>query len=143
MRRRYPFLPVLVVVLLAAFSLAGQSTATADKSATTKSTATTKAGVLPKTPWGDPDLQGVWFVTQDVPLERGPWFRLMWLSNRDFCHLMERCIEAEKLPPFVILNGMSANAGMRWDIGTTRKLVGYAPQDDVTRPAIATSDAGH
>jgi uronate dehydrogenase len=72
-------------------------------------------------------------LASDVPLERGPWFRLMWLSNRDFCQLMERCIETEKLPPFVILNGMSANTGMRWDIEATKKLVGYEPQDDVTR----------
>jgi NAD+ dependent glucose-6-phosphate dehydrogenase len=69
----------------------------------------------------------------DLPLVRGPWFRLMWLSNRDFCHLMERCIEAELALPFAVINGMSANTGMRWDIEYTRKLVGYQPQDDVTR----------
>jgi len=43
---------------------------TAAKSAAPKSTATAKAGPAPKTPWGDPDLQGVWFVMEDVPLER-------------------------------------------------------------------------
>jgi uronate dehydrogenase len=80
-------------------------------------------------------------LPQDVPPERGPWFRFMWLSNRDFCQLMERCIDAENLPSFAILNGMSANTGMRWDIETTRKLVGYEPQDDVTRPAVASSEA--
>lgn len=72
-------------------------------------------------------------LARNLPAERGPWFRLMWLSNRDFCQLMERCIEAENLPPFVIFNGMSANTGMRWDIGETKKLVVYEPQDDVTR----------
>ncbi|MCF6148992.1 MAG: NAD(P)-dependent oxidoreductase [Candidatus Kuenenia sp.] len=61
------------------------------------------------------------------------WFRLMWLSNRDFCHLMERCIEAEVSDNFVVVNGMSANTGMRWDIGYTKKTVGYQPADDVTR----------
>ena len=69
----------------------------------------------------------------DLPLERGSWFRLMWLSNRDFCHLMERCVEAELVTPFAVINGMSANTGMRWDIDYTRKLVGYEPKDDVTR----------
>jgi hypothetical protein len=34
-----------------------------------KTTAATKAGPL-RTPWGDPDLQGTWFVMYDVPLER-------------------------------------------------------------------------
>jgi uronate dehydrogenase len=71
---------------------------------------------------------------EDVPAERGPWFRLMWLSNRDYCHLMERCILASLPERFVIVNGMSANTGMRWDIESTRRLLGYQPQDDVTRP---------
>jgi uronate dehydrogenase len=71
----------------------------------------------------------------DVPPGR-EWFRLMWLSNRDYCHLMERCLLAEGTPPFAVLNGMSANTGMRWDLGATRRLVGYSPQDDVNaRPA--------
>jgi hypothetical protein len=29
-----------------------------------------KAGPAPKTPWGDPDLQGTWFVLESAPLER-------------------------------------------------------------------------
>jgi uronate dehydrogenase len=72
---------------------------------------------------------------QDVPVERGPWFRLMWLSNRDYCQLMERCLLADLTTPFAVVNGMSANTGMRWDIEHTRRLIGYQPQDDVTRPA--------
>jgi uronate dehydrogenase len=70
---------------------------------------------------------------QDIPPEREDWFRLMWLSNRDYCQLMERCLWAEPVPRFAVLNGMSANAGMRWDVEATRRLVGYDPQDDVTR----------
>jgi uronate dehydrogenase len=73
---------------------------------------------------------------QDIPRDRGDWFRLMWLSNRDYCQLMERCVVAEPVPPFVVLNGMSANTGMRWDIDSTRCTVGYHPQDDVTRPPV-------
>jgi uronate dehydrogenase len=69
---------------------------------------------------------------QDVPSERGPWFRWMWLSNRDFCQLLERCLLAELAIPFAVVNGMSANTGMPWDIDFTRRLVGYEPQDDVT-----------
>jgi nucleoside-diphosphate-sugar epimerase len=69
----------------------------------------------------------------DIPPERGPWFKLMWLSNRDFCRLMERCIEADASIRFAVINGMSANSGMRWDIEYTRRLVGYEPQDGVTK----------
>jgi uronate dehydrogenase len=72
---------------------------------------------------------------QDIPPERGDWFRLMWLSNRDYCQLMERCLLADMSLRFAVLNGMSANTGMRWDLSATRQLVGYDPQDDVTRPA--------
>ena len=71
---------------------------------------------------------------EDVPLERGDWFRLMWLSNRDFCRLMECCLLAPDSLRFAILHGMSRNTGMRWDIEATRQLVGYEPKDDVTRP---------
>jgi nucleoside-diphosphate-sugar epimerase len=69
----------------------------------------------------------------ELPPQRGPWFRNMWLSNRDFCHLMERCIEAKPDVGFAIINGMSNNTGMRWDIEHTRKVVGYEPQDDVSK----------
>ncbi len=70
---------------------------------------------------------------QDISPERGDWFRLMWLSNRDYCQLMERCIVAELPERFVVVNGMSYNTGMRWDIEYTRRILGYQPQDDVTR----------
>jgi uronate dehydrogenase len=73
---------------------------------------------------------------QEIPPQRGSWFRLMWLSNRDFCQLMERCIVADLPVPFAVVNGMSANTGMRWDIEYTRQLVGYAPRDNVTQPAL-------
>jgi hypothetical protein len=33
----------------------------------------------------------------------------------------------------VIVNGMSANRGMRWDLTDARTLLGYQPQDDVTK----------
>jgi NAD+ dependent glucose-6-phosphate dehydrogenase len=70
----------------------------------------------------------------DIPAEREAWFRLMWLSNRDYCQLMERCLVSELALPYAVVHGMSANAGMRWDLATTRRLVGYAPQNDVARP---------
>ena len=69
----------------------------------------------------------------DIPPERGPWFRMMWLSNRDFCQLMERCIEADHSIRYAVVNGMSANTGMRWDIEHTRRFLGYEPRDDVLR----------
>lgn len=70
----------------------------------------------------------------DIPADRDEWFRLMWLSDRDFCQLMERGIEADLGETrFAVVNGMSNNTGMRWDIAYTGQLLGYAPQDDVTQ----------
>lgn len=68
---------------------------------------------------------------QEIPSERGPWFRLMWLSNRDFCQLMEKSILADSSLRFAVVNGMSANKGMRWDIDHTQRLIEYEPQDGV------------
>ncbi|MEE1613506.1 NAD-dependent epimerase/dehydratase family protein [Microvirga sp. CF3016] len=62
------------------------------------------------------------------------WFRNMWLSNRDFTAVMERALlaDTEAWPqPGIVVNGMSANRGMPWDVETTRRLIGYEPQDDI------------
>ena len=53
---------VLYVLLLVSVCAVGQSTA---PTAAQKGTY-----VPPKTPWGDPDLQGLWPNQQDIPLER-------------------------------------------------------------------------
>jgi len=64
-----------VVALVAAVSMRGQNPAapTKGKAAQTKATPAkgpAKATAPLRTPWGDPDLQGTWFVMADVPLER-------------------------------------------------------------------------
>ena len=71
MARRHLLLGFAVasaVALVSVASLRGQTAKSKSaKSTTAKSTA--KAGPL-RTAWGDPDLQGTWFVLYDVPLER-------------------------------------------------------------------------
>ncbi|MGO4524203.1 NAD-dependent epimerase/dehydratase family protein [Microvirga sp. 2MCAF35] len=62
------------------------------------------------------------------------WFRNMWLSNRDFAAVIERALlaDAKAWPqPGIVVNGMSRNRSMAWDIETTRRLIGYEPQDDI------------
>ena len=56
------------------------------------------------------------------------WGQLMWLSNRDLCQAMQSAVNAENIG-FAVLNLMSDNPGMRWDIETTRRTIGYAPTD--------------
>jgi hypothetical protein len=63
--RRGALAGVLGLVCLAAVSISGQTPASS-----AKSTGPAKAGTFPRTPWGDPDLQGTWFVLAEVPLER-------------------------------------------------------------------------
>ncbi len=77
MQRRYfltMFAATGALALVSVASLSGQNAGTASKSKSTKSAATknastAKTGSL-RTAWGDPDLQGTWFVLYDVPLER-------------------------------------------------------------------------
>jgi NAD+ dependent glucose-6-phosphate dehydrogenase len=58
----------------------------------------------------------------------GGWGQAMWLSNRDLCQAMERAVLAEGVG-FAVLNLMSDNPGMRWDIETTKRTIDYSPQD--------------
>jgi hypothetical protein len=44
------------------------------------------------------------------------------------CHAIERAVLAEGIG-FTVLNLMSENPGMRWDIETTKRTIGYEPQD--------------
>jgi hypothetical protein len=72
MRQRYLaslglLVGVLAIISVAAILMAGQTSTTA-----VKPPALPKSGPAPKTPWGDPDLQGTWFVLEAVPLERSP-----------------------------------------------------------------------
>ncbi|MCP8940332.1 NAD(P)-dependent oxidoreductase [Alsobacter sp. SYSU M60028] len=62
------------------------------------------------------------------------WFRNMWLSDRDFAQLLERALLADASgwpSPAVVVNGMSANRGMAWDLRPGERWLGYRPQDDV------------
>jgi NAD(P)-dependent dehydrogenase (short-subunit alcohol dehydrogenase family) len=68
------------------------------------------------------------------------WFRSMWLSNRDYAQVMECALRADATPwdaRAVVVNGMSANRAMPWDIGLTTRLIGYEPKDDIAK-ALAT-----
>jgi len=70
-------------------------------------------------------------------MSMGLWGQLMWLSDRDLCQGMERAVEAEGIG-FAVLNLMSDNPGMRWDIETTRRVIGYAPRDGQAAVASGT-----
>lgn len=61
------------------------------------------------------------------------WYRNMWLSNPDFCQVFDKSIAVELPASYnghAIVNGMSDNTGMRWDLEETKALLGYDPVSD-------------
>ena len=66
----------IAVVLLLAVPVGGQApTATKGVPSTTgKTTVAAKKSTVPRTPWGDPDLQGVWNIATSTPLQRPAQF---------------------------------------------------------------------
>jgi hypothetical protein len=79
MRRR--FLQVVwmatTVAVVSAMGTVSCQTPTTTRQAPT--TAAVKTGPAPKTPWGEPDLQGIWTRDADIPLQRPAKY-----ANREF-----------------------------------------------------------
>jgi len=74
----------------------------------------------------------------------GLWGQNMWLSDRDLCQGFEKAVTAPAELHFAILNLMSDNPGMRWDLAETRRRLGYAPQDGakpVVTPEVLAEEA--
>lgn len=63
----------------------------------------------------------------------GQWVDLhrlsKYISQRDMCQLLVRCVEAPDVP-FALLHASSDNRFKRLDIRRAREVVGYAPEDD-------------
>ncbi len=69
------------------------------------------------------------------------WSRQMWLSNDDLVQLFESAIEADLGDcRFLVLNGMSDNDGMRWDLSPTVEWLDYQPEDDAFASADDAAD---
>jgi nucleoside-diphosphate-sugar epimerase len=59
------------------------------------------------------------------------WARAMWLSNADLVRLFESAVESDLDDrTFVVVNGMSNNRGMRWDLRPSAEQLGFDPKDD-------------
>jgi NAD+ dependent glucose-6-phosphate dehydrogenase len=68
-------------------------------------------------------------LSTDLPSESDPWYKAMWLSTPDLCQLIGKSIECKLTDRFVLINGMSGNAPMVWDLEQTQATVGYVPTD--------------
>ena len=69
-----------------------------------------------------------WVMTPDDPTF-SPAALSLWLSHRDAAQLIRRSIDAPQSVGFAILNGESDNQLSIWDITTTKRILGYQPQD--------------
>jgi nucleoside-diphosphate-sugar epimerase len=54
----------------------------------------------------------------------------LWISHRDLCQLLHRCIEAPDDLRYLIVHGVSDNQFKRLDISHAREVLGYAPEDN-------------
>lgn len=64
------------------------------------------------------------------------WFRNMWLSNRDLSQLFTRAVIAPSdvwPSQAIVVNGMSDNRDMDWDLTSAIDYLGYRPLDDVSK----------
>lgn len=58
----------------------------------------------------------------------GLWGQQMWLSNGDFVDGVRAAILVAEVP-FAVLNLVSNNPGMPWDLTYTQKVLGFLPHD--------------
>ena len=56
----------------------------------------------------------------------GRWGQQLWLSNDDWGQAVQLVCTAP-FEGFAVVNVMSDNAGSRWDLSETRRLLGYCP----------------
>ena len=61
----------------------------------------------------------------------GRWGQEMWLSDRDLMSGVISAVTAKEVS-FAVVNLVSENPGMRWNIEETKKAIGYKPEDGAT-----------
>ena len=68
----------------------------------------------------------------------GLWGQQMWLSNRDFVSGVQAAIDVANVS-FAVVNLVSNNPGMRWDLADTTKILGFVPRDGFA-PQLSAED---
>lgn len=70
------------------------------------------------------------------------WFRDMWLSDRDFTGILLAAVLGDSQrwgSKAIIVNAMSANTDMPWNLDATEQLLGYRSVDDAYKSMATTS----
>jgi NAD+ dependent glucose-6-phosphate dehydrogenase len=68
----------------------------------------------------------------ETPEQRYKRMRGTWLSRRDCCDLIARCLDNDELN-WAVVYGISDNPRRFWDIEHARKLLGYDPKDSAPK----------
>lgn len=68
----------------------------------------------------------------------GLWGQQMWLSNRDFADGVRAAMSATEVS-FAVVNLMSNNPGMPWDMSYTQSALGFTPRDGF-KPQLSAED---
>ena len=64
-------------------------------------------------------------VTRDDSFGEYPF----WISHRDCCHFIDRCIETNNLPRYSVFFAISNNPCNPFDLSDARLRLGYEPKD--------------
>lgn len=59
-----------------------------------------------------------------------------WLSHRDCCQFIERCIETDGLPKYSVFFAVSDNPCNPFDLSDARLQLGYEPKDKSECPNL-------
>jgi hypothetical protein len=108
---------IVVVAVLASASVAGQAPRAAGN--------TTNASTFnpPRTPWGDPDLEGLWRGIQRINFERPPDEKREFLADAEVLELERKADARNELR----LQGKQENRGNR-NQPNYNAIVGYSPE---------------
>ena len=71
-------------------------------------------------------------VTDDNSFGEYPF----WLSHRDCCQFIEKCVEASNLPKHSVFFAISDNPCNPFDLSSTQPLLGYEPKDKSECPNL-------
>lgn len=58
------------------------------------------------------------------------WLKKIWISDRDFHHLVDCCLAVQFVPECMLINGISANKESHLSLLDATELLGYQPRDN-------------
>jgi nucleoside-diphosphate-sugar epimerase len=68
-----------------------------------------------------------------VRSDASEFLRSIWVTYRDLCHLLDRCVETPDIQ-FAVAHGVSNNRNTWLDLTETTNLLDYDPVDDAFNP---------